>query len=82
MWRVEYTKEALNYIADNGALIAPLYFALRMLVYRGIEGISTGELVQRPSGLYVWTLFDHVVYLHEPRDEDHVLVVALILPPP
>jgi hypothetical protein len=81
MWRVEYTKEALNYIADNGALIAPLYFSLRGLTFDGLEGINEGEIEHRNGGLYLWRIHDHRVYIHRPSDEHQTLVIALILPP-
>ncbi len=47
-WWVEHSQEVANYLEDNGALVAALFFAMETLAEN--EGLPTAGLILAEAG--------------------------------
>lgn len=76
-WWVEYAQEAANYLEDNGALAAKLFFAMEALAEN--EGLpATGAIMIAP-GEYLFEPEDHFVVFE--RDESTQIVRITVIKP-
>jgi hypothetical protein len=78
MWEVEYEREAANYLADNGQLVANLFFAMEALART--EGIPPTGMLQTQSGLLSAVIERHQIVFR--RDELNRIVSIIAIQPP
>ena len=78
MWEVEYEREAANYLADNGQLVANLFFAMEALAHT--EGIPPNGMIQTQAGLFSAILERHQIVFR--RDEMNRIVSIVAIQPP
>jgi|GEM_PF-1653807 len=78
MWEVHYSAESANYLADNGGLIAPLFFAIEALAET--DGIPTnGEYEATQQSLFYWIIQGHEVVYRRLKQEQ-IIRILLIRP--
>ncbi|MFN3330974.1 MAG: hypothetical protein ACK47M_00495 [Caldilinea sp.] len=77
MWEVWYGLEAANYLNDNGALVASLFFAIESLAEH--EGWPEAGSHQLLDELVVWRTHSHLV-IYQRLDDRQVVQVVLIKP--
>lgn len=78
MWEVEYEREAANYLADNGQLVANLFFAIEALAHT--EGIPPNGMLQIQTGLLSAVIERHQIVFR--RDELNRIVSIVASQPP
>jgi plasmid stabilization system protein ParE len=76
-WWVEYSQEAANYLEDNGALVAALFFAIEALAES--EGIPIDGATQIEPGVFLFEPERHTVVYE--RDESRQIVRVTIIRP-
>lgn len=76
-WWVEYSQEAANYLEDNGALAAPLFFAMEALAEN--EGLPVEGAMMIEPGEYIFEPENHIVVFE--RDESTQIVRITIIKP-
>ena len=77
MWEVWYSLEAANYLNDNGALVAELFFAVEELAVNA-GWPQTGDY-QLTDGLILWQFRGHIV-IYQRLEPQQVVQVAVIKP--
>ena len=76
-WWVEYSQEAANYLEDNGALVAALFFAMEAVAEN--EGLPTAGLIMAEAGEVIFEAENHIVAYE--RDESPQIVRITIIKP-
>lgn len=77
-WEVEYEREAANYLAGNGQLVAHLFFAIKALAHT--EGIPTNGMLQFQPGLLSAVIARHQIVFR--RDTVKCVVSIVAIQPP
>ena len=77
MWEVWYGLEAANYLADNGALVSSLFFAMESLAEH--EGLPTTGDFQEVEEMIFWRVQHHLV-IYERLVEKQVVQINVIKP--
>ncbi len=75
MWEVWYGLEAANYLDDNGALVAELFFAVEALA-QSAGWPQTGD-AQQIDELVFWQILNHLVIYQRLENEQIVQVAAI-----
>lgn len=76
-WWVEYSLEAANYLADNGELVAALFFALEAMVEH--DGWPQIEVTELNAGLFAFEVEGHIVAFR--RNQENALVMVEVIKP-
>ncbi len=74
MYEVHYSDEAASYLADNGELVANLFFAMESLGYR-----TPAEAEEVETGLWRWATLGHYVYYRQ-DEQARIVTIATIAP--
>ena len=77
MWEVWYDLEAANYLADNGELVATLFFAMEALAKT--EGWPQQGEYSREEKLFIWQILDHLI-VYQRLENQQVIQIATIRP--
>ena len=77
MWEVWYGLEAANYLNDNGALVAALFFAMEELA-EGSGWPQNGDY-QQTDELVFWQILSHLV-IYQRLESEQVIQIAAIKP--
>ena len=77
MWEVWYGLEASNYLADNGSLVAGLFFAMESLAEQ--EGFPQDSNYQQIDEMTFWQVLDHLV-IYERKEQEKVVQIHVIRP--
>lgn len=77
MWEVWYGLEAANYLDDNGALVAELFFAMEALAES--TGWPQNGDYQETDELIFWQILRHLV-IYQRLENEQVVQVAAIKP--
>lgn len=76
-WWVEYSKEAANYLEDNGALVAALFFAMEALAEH--EGVPAEGAIMVEAGEYIFEAENHIV-VFERNESTQIVRITVIRP--
>lgn len=77
MWEVWYGREAANYLADNGSLVANLFFAMESLAETG-GWPRNGDYYQE-GDLVTWQILGHLV-IYQRLENDQIAQITFIKP--
>ncbi len=77
MWEVWYGLEAANYLDDNGALVADLFFAMEALA-ESAGWPSNGDY-QQIDELVFWQILSHLV-IYQRLAREQIVQIAAIKP--
>lgn len=77
MWEVWYGLEAANFLDDNGALVADLFFAMEALAESA--GWPQSGDYQQTDELIFWRILRHLV-IYQRLENEQVVQVAAIKP--
>ena len=77
MWEVWYGLEAVNFLDDNGALVADLFFAMEALAESA--GWPQSGDYQQTDELIFWRILRHLV-IYQRLENEQVVQVAAIKP--
>ena len=77
MWEVWYSREAANYLADNGSLVAYLFFAMESLAETA-GWPQNGDYYQE-SDLVTWQILGHSV-IYQRIEDDQIAQITFIKP--
>jgi hypothetical protein len=77
MWEVWYDLEAANYLADNGELVAALFFAMEALAET--DGWPQQGDYHQEDELITWQILDHLV-IYQRLENQQIAQIAAIRP--
>lgn len=76
MWEVWYGLEAASYLADNGELVAALFFAMEALAET--SGWPLSGAYEQAEELVSWQILDHLVVYQRLENQQMVQIAAII----
>ena len=76
-WKINYSQEAINYLDDNGQLVAKLFQQVEGLAKT--EGVPVEGAHQDEPGVIWWDVENHRV-IYERRAVEKLVFVAIIKP--
>lgn len=77
MWEVWYGLEAANYLSDNGALVAQLFFVMEHLAVT--DGWPQSGNYWQDDELVIWEILGHLV-IYQRLEDRRVVQIAAIQP--